>query len=589
MRQIILDIEANGLKPDTIWCVVAKEVEHGTTNTFIGDDIFEFADWVRYNGITHICGHNIIGYDLPILERLAGFKWEGVVQDTLVMSRLAHPHREGGHSLASWGTRLDFSKGDHNEWGEFSWEMVEYCKRDVELTQLVYAHLMKELEDFKEESITLEHNVARIVNQQVENGWTINEREANLLLGELRQKLHDVETTVRKVFKPLPVWIPLVHPRDKCFNKDGSMSKRYRAQLDRGACYWNSAETEDPDDLEWTDWGYYLYPDFNLGSRQQIGRYLQHFGWKPKQFTDKGNVIVNESVLTKVDMPEAQQIAEYLMLQKRVAQVQSWVDAIEIDGRVRGYVNPIGAVTGRMTHSKPNMAQVPASYSPYGTECRQLWTVPSGYKLVGMDASGLELRMLAHYMNDYDYTEEVISGDIHTANQKSAGLATRDQAKTFIYAFLYGAGDEKIGTIVGGGRKVGKTVKKQFLDNTPALKSLRERVTLASKRGYLIGLDGRRIWVRSEHSALNTLLQGAGAIIMKKALVLLDNYAILKGIDYKIIGNIHDEIQSEVHEKDAKVFGEIAVRAIKEAGEEFNLNCPLDGQYKVGETWQQTH
>ena len=332
-----------------------------------------------------------------------------------------------------------------------------------------------------------------------------------------------------------------------------------------------------------------MYPEFNLGSRQQIGRYLQHFGWKPKEFTDKGNVIVNESVLTGVDMPEAQQIAEYLMLQKRVAQVQSWVDAIEIDGRVRGYVNPIGAVTGRMTHSKPNMAQVPASYSPYGTECRQLWTVPSGYKLVGMDASGLELRMLAHYMNDYDYTEEVISGDIHTANQKSAGLATRDQAKTFIYAFLYGAGDEKIGTIVGGGKGTGRTVKKKFLDNTPALKSLRERVTTASKRGYLVGIDGRRIWVRSEHSALNTLLQGAGAIIMKKALVLLDEYAILKGIDYKIIGNIHDEIQSEVHEKDAKVFGEIAVMAIKEAGEKFNLNCPLDGAYKIGGNWNETH
>ena len=389
-----------------------------------------------------------------------------------------------------------------------------------------------------------------------------------------------METTVRKTFQPLPVWIPLNYPEGKTHNKDGSISKRYQAQLDKGAS-WKPTEFK--------EWGYYLYPEFNLGSRQQIGRYLQHFGWKPKEFTDKGNVIVNESVLTRVDMPEAQQIAEYLMLQKRVAQVQSWVDAIEIDGRVRGYVNPIGAVTGRMTHSKPNMAQVPASYSPYGTECRQLWTVPSGYKLVGMDASGLELRMLAHYMNDYDYTEEVISGDIHTANQKSAGLATRDQAKTFIYAFLYGAGDEKIGTIVGGGRKVGKTVKKQFLDNTPALKSLRERVTTASKRGYLIGIDGRRIWVRSEHSALNTLLQGAGAIIMKKALVLLDGYAILKGIDYKIIGNIHDEIQSEVHEKDAKVFGEIAVMAIKEAGEEFKLNCPLDGAYKIGGNWNETH
>jgi DNA polymerase I-like protein with 3'-5' exonuclease and polymerase domains len=235
------------------------------------------------------------------------------------------------------------------------------------------------------------------------------------------------------------------------------------------------------------------------------------------------------------------------------------------------------------------MAQVPAGYSPYGKECRQLWTVPVGYKLVGCDASGLELRMLAHYMNDPDYTNEILNGDIHTANQKSAGLETRDQAKTFIYAFLYGAGDEKMGTIVGGGKKVGKEAKKKFLDNTPALRFLRERVSLASRRGYLVGLDGRRIWVRSEHSALNTLLQGAGAIIMKKALVLLDNYAILKGIDYKIIGNIHDEIQTEVLDKDAKIFGEIAVKAIQEAGKEFNLKCPLDGEYKIGASWNETH
>jgi DNA polymerase I-like protein with 3'-5' exonuclease and polymerase domains len=197
--------------------------------------------------------------------------------------------------------------------------------------------------------------------------------------------------------------------------------------------------------------------------------------------------------------------------------------------------------------------------------------------------------MLAHYMNDKRYTNEILTGDIHTANQLSAGLETRDQAKTFIYAFLYGAGDEKIGSILGGGASIGKKVKKKFLDNTPALKSLRERVATASKRGYLIGLDGRRIHVRSEHSALNTLLQGAGAIIMKKALVLLNNYAILKGIDYKFIGNIHDEIQTEVSEADAKIFGEIAVKAIQEAGKELNLNCPLDGEYKIGESWNETH
>ena len=577
MKQIILDIEANGLRPDTIWCIVAKEVEYGTTNTFIGEDIFSFPDWVRLNNITHICGHNIIGYDLPVLERLTGFKWEKAVQDTLVMSRLANPNREAGHSLESWGNRLGFSKGDHSEWGEFSWDMVEYCKRDVELTEKVYETLSKELSSFREESIQLEHDVARIITEQIANGWTINEREANLLLGELREKLHNVEVDVRNTFKPLPVWIDLQHPGDKWYNKDGSTSKRAQAQLDKGA------------HRKGNDWGYNIFPDFNLGSRQQISRYLQHFGWKPNDFTEKGNVIVNERVLNEVDLPQAKQIAEYLMLQKRVAQVQSWVDAIEIDGRVRGYVNPIGAVTGRMTHARPNLAQVPASYSPYGTECRKLWTVEHGNFLVGMDASGLELRMLAHYMNDPAYTREVLDGDIHTANQKSAGLPTRDQAKTFIYAFLYGAGDEKIGSIVGGTSADGKEVKRKFLDNTPALKSLRERVATASKRGYLVGLDGRRIWVRSEHSALNTLLQGAGAIVMKKALTLLDSMARTHKYKYKIVGNIHDEILTEVLDMDAQSFGMIAVLAIKEAGKAFNLNCPLDGDYKIGETWNETH
>lgn len=584
MKQIILDIEANGLRPDTIWCIVAKEVEYGTVNVFVGEDIFSFPDWVRDNSITHICGHNIIGYDLPVLEKITGLKWEKAVQDTLVMSRLANPNREAGHSLESWGNRLGFSKGEHSEWGEFSWDMVDYCKRDVDLTEKVYETLTKELSGFREESIKLEHDVARIITKQIENGWYINEREANILLGELREKLHNVEVEVRNTFKPLPVWIDLQHPGDKWYNKDGSTSKRAQAQLDKGAHYRDAPSN--PIDRSW---GYYIYPEFNLGSRQQIARYLQHFGWKPTEFTEKGNVIVNERVLNEVELPQAKQIAEYLMLQKRVAQVQSWVDAIEIDGRVRGYVNPIGAVTGRMTHARPNLAQVPASYSPYGTECRKLWTVEHGNFLVGMDASGLELRMLAHYMNDPSYTREILDGDIHTANQKSAGLPTRDQAKTFIYAFLYGAGDEKIGSIVGGTSADGKEVKRKFLDNTPALKSLRERVATASKRGYLIGLDGRRIMVRSEHSALNTLLQGAGAIVMKKALVLLEKNAKWRELKYKFVGNIHDEIQTEVFDMDSKAFGELAVLAIEEAGKAFNLNCPLDGEYKIGETWNETH
>jgi DNA polymerase I-like protein with 3'-5' exonuclease and polymerase domains len=288
-------------------------------------------------------------------------------------------------------------------------------------------------------------------------------------------------------------------------------------------------------------------------------------------------------------VPEAGQVLEYLLLQKRYAQVSSWLEHVRDSGRVHGRVTTNGAVTGRMTHQNPNMAQVPSSNSVYGKECRDCWIVPEGRKLVGADASGLELRMLAHYMNDQEFTDVLLKEDIHTRNQVASGLATRPQAKTFIYAFLYGAGDAKIGSIVGGTARDGSELRQRFLRNTPALETLRTRVGTASKRGWLKGLDGRKLWVRSEHSALNTLLQAAGAIVMKKALVILDEQAKSLGLDYKLIGNIHDEIQSEVATEQAEMFGKLAVESIKEAGLSFELRCPLDGEYQVGDTWAETH
>jgi len=246
-----------------------------------------------------------------------------------------------------------------------------------------------------------------------------------------------------------------------------------------------------------------------------------------------------------------------------------------------------GAVTGRMTHFKPNMAQIPATYSPYGKDCRSCWTVPEGYKLVGIDASGLELRMLAHYMNDRSYTNEVLNGDIHTANQKLAGLESRDKSKKFIYAYLYGAGNERLGSVVGGSRKDGKRLRESFLANLPALANLKDRVERASKRGFLKGLDGRKVTIRSEHAALNTLLQSAGAIIMKKALVLFVDS--IKHLDAQCVANVHDEWQVECLEKDAEEVGQRGVQAIVDAGIYFDLRCPLDGEYKIGDNWSDTH
>ena len=584
------DIETDGLNATKIHCICAM-LDDGepTVYNFLGGNSYGlFREWLASENVETLIGHNIIGFDVPILRRISGLDWSFGIRDTLVLSRLHNPSLEGGHSLRSWGQRLGNYKDDYDGgWEHYSTEMLEYCKQDVRLTKNLYDHLSKQ----DEVAVDIEHKTADIIKTQTDNGMILNEERAYELLAEMKEKVLDIEDEVHKRFEPLPLWINLPHPKDKMKNKDGTISKRYQAQLDKGAHFVGC------------DWGYFEYPDFNLGSRQQIAKYLQHFGWKPKKFTDKGNVIVDEKILKSVRIPEAQLIVDYLTITKRVAMVKSWVEAINEDtGRIHGNVNSCGAVTGRMTHSKPNCAQVPATKhhkktgevlwgfdGGYGADCRDLWIVPAGYSLVGCDASGLELRMLAHYMDDTKYTNEILNGDIHTANQKSAGLQTRDQAKTFIYAFLYGAGDAKIGEVSNGGAKHGRMLKKNFLDNTPALKLLREKVTQSSEKGWVTGLDGRKLHIRSQHSALNTLLQSAGAVIMKKALVLLDTYATQYKIDYKFVLNVHDEFQCEVRDDQADFFGGLAVGAIVQAGKSFNLNCPLDGEYKVGKTWQQTH
>ena len=334
---------------------------------------------------------------------------------------------------------------------------------------------------------------------------------------------------------------------------------------------------------------------FNPGSRQQIGEKLKELGWKPKDFTPTGHPIVDEAVLEKLNIPEAKLIAEYLMLNKRISQIESWMEAVGKDGRVHGKVITNGAVTGRMTHSSPNMAQIPNAGSIYGPECRECWTVEDGNVLVGCDASGLELRMLAHYMKDNEYVKTVCEGsskdgsDVHTKNQKAAGLQTRDQAKTFIYAFLYGAGPAKIGSIVGGGAKEGSKLIDAFLKGTPSLQRLRDTVSRYASKGFVPGLDGRKIWVRSEHAALNSLLQGAGAIVMKKALVIFDNKRKANKWPVKYVANVHDEAQLECPKDIAEDVGKAFRQSIIEAGEFYRLRCPLDGEYKIGRNWRETH
>ena len=587
MSNLVFDIEADGLDPTKIFCIVAQDVDTMDVFTFDVTQLEEGYGLLR--AADKLIGHNIIGYDIPVIKKITGIDLsKKKLVDTLVLSRLFKPSREGGHGLESWGYRLNFKKGDYggnqDAWDAYSPEMLQYCKRDVELNTKVYQQLRIESRGYTPQAVKLEHDVAKIIDEQRRNGFELDMKKAMLLVALFQEKLDATETEVHETFRP-KIIIDILKPK---YTKAGKLAKVAEGTEGKG-CRLTDEEydimlvSNKPLRRE-------THIDFNLGSRKQIGEYLMEAGWTPKNFTPTGQPIVDEGTLSKVkDIPEAALIAKYLMLQKRLAQVNSWIKAVEPDGRVRGYVNPNGAVTSRMTHSHPNMAQIPSSNSPYGKECRSCWTVKAGNKLVGIDAAGLELRMLAHYMNDTEYTNEILNGDIHSANQRLAGLESRNQAKTFIYALLYGAGDAKLGSVAKQGKSRGRDLRKQFLDSLPSFKALVGRVQRESKKGFLKGLDGRKLSIRSEHAALNTLLQSAGAIVMKEALVILDSKIRYLGFDAKFVANVHDEWQIECKESNAKQVGELGVQAIVQAGINLKLNCPLDGDYNIGDGWHETH
>jgi len=542
---IVLDIETDSLDAQKIHCIVAKDLLTSQVHVWDHNTLDKFKAWS--STVDKFIMHNGISFDAPTLNRLLNTNIKlSQVTDTLVMSQLFNPVRDGGHSLGAWGSRLNHPKGECDNYEIYNKDMLEYCKNDVDLTETLYKLLFKEAKKFSPFSINLEHKIRAIIDQQEKNGFALNIQKTIGLLARLSDEAHVLGTWAKKEFEPTVV----------------EMKTKTK------------------------------YIPFNIGSRQQIANRLMERGWKPKQFTDKGNIIVSEAILDKINMEEAQKFSRFFLLQKRIAQIQSWIDSYnDTTGRVHGRVLTLRTITGRMAHHSPNMAQIPAVRSPFGKECRDCWTVENPYThtLVGTDASGLELRCLAHLMNDETYTNEILNGDVHTANMKMAGLTNRDQAKTFIYAFLFGAGAAKIGKIVGGNKERGQELIDRFLSNIPALKRVRNGVQRAAERGKIKGVDGRTLFVRSPHSSLNTLIQGAGASVCKDWLVNMIQRVNSTGVDAKLVASIHDEYQFEVAKGDVKRFGTITQEAIKDTERKLKFNCPLDSTWKDGETWTMTH
>ena len=582
--EVVFDIETDGLNPTVIHVMVAKEV--GVKGNYIIRGPKAFAKFAPK--VSKWIAHNGTGFDCKVVENLWGYKIPLSKQvDTLVLSRLFNPMRKGGHSLKSWGIRLDEYKGEFNDWSQYSEEMKEYCKQDVKVTELVYQELLKEGSKFSQASIDLEHQVHAIMCEQEANGFLLDTELAQEIYTTCLAETTRIERDIKEFMVPIAVPVKEVNLK---YKKDGSI---FANQLLEGCNVQG-------------DYTKIMWEEFNLASQPQINKRLNRLGWKPTVKTKGGDSykICPENLATIPDTaPQAVKgLKTWKVLETRWKLASEWLQGSQVDGRVHGQVITPGAVTHRAAHRGPNMANIPSvphgkdgilwkMDGLYAAECRQAFTVPEGKLLVGTDAAGIQLRVLAHYMNDPVYTEQVIDGDIHTFNMNALGKFCKDRptAKTFIYAFLLGAGVGKIAEILGCNAAQANKSMQNFYEALPTLKRLKSEAARAASMGWMKGLDGRILSIGSEHLALSVYLQGGETVIMRLANLLWYSKAKKEGLNFKQCAWVHDEWQTEVDADQAERLGELQVQAIKDAGTFFKLNCPMDGEAKIGRNWLETH
>jgi DNA polymerase I len=587
--KLIIDLETNGFldKLDKIHCIVCKDIETNKVYIYNPNNIKDSLDLLNKAEI--LIGHNIVKFDYPVLQKVLGFEFKGKLFDTLLCSRLIWTNRTeldfqennfppkliGKHSLKSWGYRLELLKGDfieNNSFDEWSLEMQDYCLNDVEITHKLYNLIVTQ--NYSEQAIELEHKFASYIHKQEQHGICFDETTGQSLRSILTKRKLELEDKLALVF---PAW-----------NKSLGFKTYKRDNIKKGIKAGVPVEQ-------------FKTEIFNANSRDHIAdRLVKVLGWKPKNFTESGKPEVSEKILQNLPYPEAKDISEHLLIQKRLGQLsdgeQAYLKLVN-KGKIYGKVIENGAVTGRATHHSPNLAQCVSSGSPYGKEFRSLFYSPASMVMCGIDFSSLELRVLGHYLHYYDngdFSQKLLEDDIHTTNQKVCGLSSRSQAKTYIYAYIYGSGISKQSEILGVSIEEAKQIKIKFEKALPALKSLTDAVKGKYRRcGWLKGLDGRKLMCRAEFSALNTLIQSAGALLVKQGTIILneelDKAKFIWGNDYAMVLHIHDELQFYVKQNRIDEFKTIAKNIFKQTQLHFNFRTPLDGEIKVGRNWSDTH
>lgn len=536
--------------------------------------------------------HNGITYDYPVMEKVWGSTPNVELMDTLVLSRLGNPERPGGHSLEAWGETLGVFKVKHEDWERWSPAMEQRCNQDALINAMVWDRLQDMLQAMPV-AVDIEMKTAKAIFRMTRVGIHFDQRQAQHVLGELMDK---AEAAKAEVAAMMPwVYDPKGEPRSlKVVNR------RHWGHgiLEPGVLYQEVTHRK-----------------LQVSSRQDVVRYLKMtYGWNPTQKTKTGQAQVNDEVLRGLPWPEAQVLADYFKTWKTIGYLNGerknngsgggWLHHVTPQGKLHAGFIPLTAVTGRPSCVAPNLQQVPSD-----PEIRALFKPRPGWKMVGVDADGQELRCLGHYLHRYDqgdYGREVVEGDIHTRVQNLIGFHTRKGTKPVEYGLIYGAGDEKLGLIslkdamdAGAEMKVplkkrGKQIRKAIMNGLRGFEQLMKDVRArAAQRGRLRGLDGRTLWVRSPHSALNLVLQSAGIIHMKMTIAMMEEYlkdvGLEIGDDYELILWVHDELQFECKPEYAELLGKTAAQCVESAAVRLGFRVPMSGTYSIGDNWSETH
>jgi len=600
----VIDIEtelipANGpIGVQKIWMMCASRMDQEEVYSFVGhEEIRRFFDELRGKEV-YFVGHNAISFDGPVTARLVnGLANTSNIVDTLVLSYLYNPAMPGGHSLEAWGERFKYSKGSFSDWSGYSKEMEVYCIQDVKLTKKVAKALWARMKryGYSEKSCQIEHEIREVLDEQQNNGWSFDIPGAQALSSLIRAEQSDLEPSIRSLF---PAQL----------EEQGTYIRRTKLDGTDFASY--DRHCRDYPKLHDNGDGTYTtlaYEDFNIGSPKQRVKRLLSLGWEPVNFTENGFPKVDEDTLVAFaeasGRREAQAIADWLVLQGRASMIEGWLNNVNYEDHcMHGKVLTCAATTRRMIHSSPNTANIPKAKKKvkYGIECRRLWRARPGRTQVGDDASGLEMRMFAQYLNNPEATLLFTVGDPHINNTRNLGLPDemRDlTVKNGFYAYLYGAGDAKLGVTLkpelqGDERgQYGRSARSILEQGTPGLARLVAQIgaEFSQTGGMLKTIDGGYVRCPSVRAALNYKLQSAGAIVCKEAAIIARRKIRERGLDALLVGTIHDEKQNDCDTKDAIEVGEVNKAAYGEAGEVLGFHVPLTGEYKLGANWAECH